>query len=349
VLQLTQQSRPSDELPLEQLSAYLATHLQSFSNTQSLHVEQFAGGASNLTYRLTMDHQDLILRRPPTGTKAKSAHDMQREYTTLNTIAEFYTLSPRPVLLCLDESIIGEQFFIMQPIDGLAIDKKLPVEMTETEINQLCENYVDGLVELHEIDINQPEIAALGKPKGYVARQLNGWQERYSKAKTDDVLSSDTLYRWLLENLPLDSQHEALIHNDYKFDNLVLDKNKPEEIIGVLDWEMSTLGDPLLDLGCSLAYWVEASDPAEMHAIRMMPTHLEGMMTRQQVFDYYCEKRNLSNIQLLPYYVFGLFRLAAIAQQIYYRYYHGQTDNPKFKNFASLVNILIKGAEQKIS
>ncbi len=251
--QLTQKSRPSDELPLQQLSAYLEVHLENYADTHSLHVEQFAGGASNLTYRLTMDHQDLILRRPPTGTKAKSAHDMQREYTTLNTISEFYSLSPRPVLLCLDESVIGEQFFIMQPIDGLAIDKNLPVKMSETAINRLCKNYVDGLIELHEIDIKRPQISTLGKPEGYVARQLNGWQERYSEAKTDDVLSSETLYQWLLKNLPMDSHNEALIHNDYKFDNLVLDKNTPEKIIGVLDWEMSTLGDPLLDLGCSLA------------------------------------------------------------------------------------------------
>jgi aminoglycoside phosphotransferase (APT) family kinase protein len=348
-MKLSQNSRPSDQLNLDKLADYLKIELQDFANVSNFHVEQFSGGASNLTYRLSIDDKDLILRRPPSGTKAKSAHDMQREYSTLKTIAGFYSLSPRPVLLCLDESVIGEQFFIMQPIDGLAIDKNLPVDMNENQIEQLCKNYVHGLVELHDIDINQSEIASLGKPQGYVKRQLEGWNERFSKAKTDDVLANHKIYQWLVDNLPLNSGQEALIHNDYKFDNLVLDKKNPEKIIGVLDWEMSTLGDPLLDLGCSLAYWIEADDAQELHAIRMMPTHLPGMMTRQQIFESYCKERGLVNIELKPYYIFGLFRLAAIAQQIYYRLYHGQTDNPKFKHFASLVNILIQAAEKQMA
>ncbi len=345
---LDQDCRESDKLPIEKLTAYLLIHLPKFMRSKRLHIKQFSGGASNLTYRLSNHQDSLILRRPPSGTKAKSAHDMVREYDVLSKVGSYYPLSPKPILLCEDQSIVGEKFFIMQEIIGLGIDKNLPVEMNEQQQNQLCENFVDGLVALHKIDIEQTDLASLGKPVGYVERQLEGWQSRYQKAKTDDVLSSDNVYQWLKSNLPPDSGYQGLVHNDYKFDNFILDANQPEKIIGVLDWEMTTLGDPLLDLGCSLAYWVEAKDPETMHAIRMMPTHLSGMMSREQIFECYCNQRDISGVELTPYYVFGLFRLAVIAQQIYYRFYHGQTDNPKFKHFGQLVNILIDYAQQQI-
>jgi len=345
---LAQDCRESDKLPIDNLATYLLLNIPEFMNDRYLRIKQFPGGSSNLTYRLSNNQDTLILRRPPTGTKAKSAHDMVREHDVLQKLANYYSLSPRPVLLCDDKTIIGDKFFIMQEIKGLGIAKKLPVEMNQRQQHQLCENFVDGLVALHEIDIEHSELASLGNPSGYVERQLEGWQKRYQKAKTEDVLSSDKIYQWLTANLPLNSGYQALVHNDYKFDNFVLDAEKPEKIIGVLDWEMTTLGDPLLDLGCSLAYWVEANDPETMQAIRMMPTHLSGMMTRQEIFNGYCNKRNIIGVALTPYYVFGLFRLAVIAQQIYYRYYHGQTDNPKFKNFGQLVNILIGYAEQQI-
>ena len=346
--QLSQDAREADKLPVKKLVQYLEQKLPKFMQEKILHIKQFSGGASNLTYLLSNGVDGIILRRPPSGTKAKSAHDMVREHDILRKIEKYYSLSPKPILVCEDESIIGEKFFIMQQIIGLGIDKSLPVDMTNEQQTQLCENFACGLVELHQIDITQPELASLGKPTGYVERQLEGWQDRYQKAKTEDVVASDKVYSWLKENLIFDSKYQSLVHNDYKFDNFILDPEKPEKIIGVLDWEMTTLGDPLLDLGCSLAYWVEKNDPENMQAIRMMPTHLSGMMSRQQIFDRYCEKRNISRVKLTPYYVFGLFRLAVIAQQIYYRFYHGQTDNPKFKHFGQLVNILINHAEQQI-
>jgi len=346
-IEATQNSRKSDELPIENLVNYLFNYLPDFMKEKTLHISQFPGGSSNLTYQLSNNLESIILRRPPKGSKAKSAHDMVREHDVLTKIGKFYSLSPKPILLCEDTSVIGDNFFIMQQIDGLGIDQKLPLEMSDEQQHKLCENFIDGLVELHQIDINQVDLASLGKPQGYVERQLEGWQSRFIKAKTHDVASSDKVYHWLKENLPFDSGLHSLVHNDYKFDNLILDKNQPEKIIGVLDWEMTTLGDSLLDLGCSLAYWVEKSDPDSLQAIRMMPTHLSGMMTRQQIFDSYCQKRNIQNVNLIPYYVFGLFRLAVIAQQIYFRFYHGQTDNPKFKDFGQLVNILISSAEQQ--
>jgi len=345
--QLSQNSRESDQLPIEKLALFILEKLPDFIANKQLQVTQFSGGASNLTFQLSSGTKSLILRRPPSGTKAKSAHDMVREFDVLSKVGRYYSLSPKPIILCEDQSIIGEKFFLMEQINGLNIDKNLPVEMDNTQQKNLCLQFIDGLVALHEIDISQSDIASLGKPDGYVERQLEGWQKRFTKAKTDDVLSSDKVYHWLKANLPLNSQHQSLVHNDYKFDNFILQKDNPEKIIGVLDWEMTTLGDPLLDLGCSLAYWVEKDDPQSMHAIRMMPTQLPGMLTRTDIFERYCKLRKIDGVKMAPYYVFGLFRLAVIAQQIYYRFYHGQTDNPKFKNFGQLVNILIDYAEQQ--
>jgi aminoglycoside phosphotransferase (APT) family kinase protein len=347
--ELTQDSRKADELPLENLAEYLCTHLADFMKYKKLHVKQFSGGASNLTYQLSNGNSSVILRRPPSGTKAASAHDMVREYNVISCVHSHYSLSPTTLLLCEEESIIGEKFFIMEKIEGLGIGKELPVELSNSQQENLCINFVNGLVELHEIDITTNDLSVLGKPEGYVERQLEGWYKRFEKAKTTDVFSSDEIYQWLKNHLPLDSGLQALIHNDYKFDNLIVDPKKPEEIMGVLDWEMTTLGDPLLDLGCTLAYWVDKNDNPSLHAIRMMPTHLDGMMTRQQIFDYYCNRRKIDKVSLAPYYVFGIFRLAVIAQQIYYRFYHGQTDNPKFKTFGQLVNILLTQAKNEIA
>ncbi len=344
---LTQSSRKSDELPANNLAKYLTEKMSDFIRSKQLHIKQFPSGASNLTYQLSNGEKSIILRRPPIGTKAASAHDMVREYHVIKSVGQYYPLSPKPILLCEDKKIIGDNFFIMEKIEGLGIDKNLPVEMSTEQQTDLCDNFIKGLVELHKIDIKLSRLAKLGKPAGYVKRQLEGWQKRYLKAKTDDVASSELIYHWLKNNLPMNSGFQSLIHNDYKFDNLILDPDQPEKIKGVLDWEMTTLGDPLLDLGCSLAYWINANDNESMKAIRMMPTHLDGMMTRQEVFDNYCFARNINGVELAPYYVFGLFRLAVIVQQIYYRFYHGQTDNPKFSNFGQLVNILLSKANQE--
>ena len=346
---LSQESRESDKLPIEDLAYYLADKMPDFIQSKQLHINQFSAGASNLTYQLTSGNQSIILRRPPSGTKAASAHDMVREHNVIKSVSAFYSLSPKPLLLCEDESIIGEKFFIMEKIEGLGVDKNLPIEMNNEQQRELCKNFINGLIQLHEIDIESGELSQLGKPTGYVERQLEGWQKRFNKAKTDDVGSSDKIYQWLSTHLPKDSGYQSLIHNDYKFDNLILDRDQPEKIKGVLDWEMTTLGDPLLDLGCTLAYWVEENDEPTMQAIRMMPTHLDGMMTRDEIFKIYCERRKITNFDLKPYYVFGLFRLAVIAQQIYYRFYHGQTDNQKFKGFGQLVNILLNKAQQEIA
>ncbi|QND52640.1 phosphotransferase family protein [Phyllobacterium sp. 628] len=302
-------------------------------------VTQFSGGASNWTYRLQYPQHDLILRRPPSGTKAKSAHDMGREYTVQKSLKPFYPAVPTMVGLCDDESVIGAQFYVMERIAGIIPRRRMPdgVKLAATDTRYLCENMLDKLVELHRIDVPAAGLSSLGKGNGYVQRQVFGWSERCVKAHTWNTPSFSYVRAWLKANIPQDTG-TCLIHNDWRFDNLVLDPQDLTNIIGVLDWEMATLGDPLMDLGGMLAYWVESGDGYFMKMTQRQPTAMPGMMKRTEVVDYYLRKSGLNVSNFAFYEVFGLFRLAVIAQQIYYRYYHRQTRNPAFKNIWIMVN-----------
>ncbi len=305
-------------------------------------VTQFSGGASNWTYRLQYENQDLILRRPPKGTKAKSAHDMVREYTVQKALKEDYPYVPNMVALCTDEGVIGADFYVMERMEGIIPRANLPKEvvLTPTQTRELCSNVIDALIELHQVDYqDNPDLKALGRGDGYCERQVNGWDKRYVKAKTPNVPSFALVRQWLNKHTPVDIK-TCVIHNDWRFDNIVLDAADPTKVIGVLDWEMATLGDPLMDLGSALAYWIEEDDNIIMQQSRRQPTHLEGMMTRSEVVDYYLERTGLKVNNWTFYEVFGLFRLAGIVQQIYYRYYHKQTKNPAFKNFWIINHVL---------
>lgn len=305
-------------------------------------VTQFSGGASNWTYRLKYANRDLILRRPPKGTKAKSAHDMVREYNIQSALKSQYPIVPNMVALCTDESVIGCDFYVMDRIEGIIPRANLPKDLvlTEQQVSELCQNVVNALIDLHNVDYTQnPALMAIGKGEGYCERQVKGWDDRFEKAKTPDVPDFADVREWLKANTPADSK-TCIIHNDWRFDNVILDPNEPTKIIGVLDWEMATLGDPLMDLGSALAYWIEANDSPVMQAGRLQPTHLSGMMTREEVVNYYLNKTGLTVKDWKFYEVFGIFRLAGIVQQIYYRYYHKQTDNPAFKNFGIMVQTL---------
>ncbi|TCB52132.1 phosphotransferase family protein [Acinetobacter terrestris] len=304
-------------------------------------VTQYSGGASNWTYSLKYDNADLILRRPPKGTKAKSAHDMAREYHVQHHLSPFYPVLPEMVALCQDESVIGCDFYVMKRIKGIILRAKLPPELQfgEAEVNKLCINVIDKLIELHKVPYQGTELEKLGKGDGYCRRQVEGWDTRYEKAHTINVPSFRFVRKWLLENIPEDS-NTCIIHNDWRFDNVILDPHNPTEVIGVLDWEMATLGDPLMDLGSALAYWVEETDHQIFKATRRQPTHLKGMFSRKQVVDYYLEKMGLHTENWAFYEVFGIFRLAVIAQQIYYRYHHKQTNNPAFKDFWIVIHAL---------
>jgi aminoglycoside phosphotransferase (APT) family kinase protein len=315
-----------------------------------LELRQFPGGASNLTYQLTIGDREMILRRPPSGTKAKGAHDMGREFRVLERLNPHFAC-PKPLAYCEDTSLIGSDFYVMDKLTGIIVRRDLPpgLDCPPDIARQMCLNLIDTQIALHELDYEAAGLADMGKPAGYVARQVSGWTERLSRVITDDIPSYDGITAWLKANMPADSARPAIIHNDYRFDNVVLSAEDRMTVIGVLDWEMATLGDPLLDLGSSLAYWVEASDPPEMQAIRMQPSNIPGMLTRAEMIQRYEQKTGRRIDHPDWYYVFGLFRLGVIAQQIYYRYKLGQTSNPRYKAFGLFVTVLAQVCERVIA
>jgi len=322
--------RPGEELDTRAVDTWLRTILTDLHGTPE--VTQYSGGASNWTYRLKYPGHDLVLRRPPAGTKAKSAHDMAREYKIQAALAPSYPVVPQMVGLCTDPAVLGTDFYVMRRIEGLIPRTRLPdgVDLDRDGVRRLCTAMIDKLIELHGAD--STPLASLGKGPGYPRRQVEGWTQRYTKAKTWNVPSFGYVARWLAERTP-DDVGACVIHNDWRFDNLVLDPGDPTRVIGVLDWELATLGDPLMDLGSALAYWVHADDPLLMRMARRQPTHLPGMLRREEVVAYYLERTGRTVRDWSFYEVFGLFRVAGIIQQIYYRYHHGQTKNPAFKRF----------------
>jgi aminoglycoside phosphotransferase (APT) family kinase protein len=303
-------------------------------------ITQFPSGFSNLTYMIDMGGRQMVLRRPPIGAKVKAGHDMEREYRVLKALYPVFHYCPEPLAYTEDTSIIGSPFFIMDKLSGIILRKDLPQELffSKEQAKQLCINLIDQLANIHGIDAKKAGLDFIGKPTGYVKRQVDGWSSRYRKAKTKDAPDCEKIMAWLKDKMPQDTDHPTIVHNDYKFDNVVLDPNQPEKIIGILDWEMTTYGDPLMDLGNSLAYWVEKDDPEEIQMMRTMPTNMPGAFTRREILDYYEKKTGRSTRQFDYYYCFGLFRLAVIAQQIYYRYFHKITDN---KRFAMLIFVVI--------
>jgi aminoglycoside phosphotransferase (APT) family kinase protein len=335
--------RIEDSLDKHKLSVYLSQKFDSYNIQDALEIKQYAGGASNLTYLLKWNKQQAILRTSPIGANIKGAHDMGREFKVLNSLDGHFPYSPKALLYCDNEQIIGRPFYIMQKVEGIIPRKSFPMNVDAPLAKQMCINLIDVHIALHTIDLDKSGLFQLGKPQGYIQRQISGWNQRYINARLDDSLPADELMQWLDANQPKDQQ-TSLIHNDYKFDNVVLSATQPHKIIAVLDWEMTTIGSPLMDLGCSLAYWIEKNDTPSMQAIRMMPTNIKGMMTRQNIIDYYGQKTGTDMSNFNYFYKFGLFRLAVIVQQIYKRYAQGKTTNPAFKSFGEIAKILIKQA-----
>lgn len=297
-------------------------------------VRQFAGGASNLTYLLAYPQRELILRRPPPGTKAASAHDMAREFRIQKALAPVFPYVPKMVALCTEESVLGSDFYVMERIRGTILRTRIPpsLGLEESSTRQLCISAIERLVQLHQVDPAQAGVASVGKGAGYVGRQVEGWSERYRAAHTWNVPSFARVMHWLSERQPHDVG-TTIVHNDYRFDNLVLAPEDPQRIVGVLDWEMATVGDPLMDLGGALAYWVQADDDRLMRTLRRQPTDAPGMLTRGEVVQHYRERTGLPIEDWVFYEVFGLFRLATIIQQIYKRYHLRQTRNRAFRHY----------------
>lgn len=346
--------RDEDAFDVEAVSAWLRANATRFVEdlVGTPEVRQFPGGASNLTYLLRYSPpgrapRDLILRRPPVGAKAKSAHDMGREFRIQSALAPVFPQVPAMVGFCQDESVIGSDFYVMEKLDGTILRRELPWPLTADGASALCANALDLLVDLHSVDVQAvPELAALGRGEGYVARQVAGWVDRFAKSRTDDTGDWSDVVAWLEAHQPPDVA-QCLIHNDFRLDNMVLaPDDRPAgaapRIIGVLDWEMATVGDPLMDLGGALSYWVEAGDDDFFQMFRRQPTTEPGMWTRAEFVERYCARMGyeLTPEQWRFYEVFGLFRLAVIAQQIWYRYFHKQTTNEAYAVFGPAVGYL---------
>jgi aminoglycoside phosphotransferase (APT) family kinase protein len=329
--------RPGEELATDLLLNYLEAHLAGL--IPPLIIEQFPAGFSNLTYLLRAGDRELVLRRPPIGAKIKTAHDMSREYRILSHLHPVYKKVPRPLLFCEDETILGAPFYVMERVTGIILRAQRPtgLDLTPELMRRLSETFVENLVEIHEIDYAAAGLGDLGSPQGYVKRQVEGWTRRYYNARTDDVPTIDRLAEWLQQNLPADSERAALIHNDYKYDNLVLSAEDPARVVAVLDWEMATIGDPLMDFGTSLGYWVEATDPEEWQRYGFGLTSLAGSFTRSELLENYVQRSGRRIDEPVFYFAYGLLKIAVIVQQIYFRYQKGLTRDPRFAQLGQLV------------
>ena len=326
--------------------AKMHTWLRPFINEGQLpEVMQFRSGASNLTYLLSYSERDLVLRKPPVGTKAASAHDMKREYLIQSRLQSVYPLVPKMIALCDDQSIMGSDFYVMERVEGEIFRRDIPEAITAADISVMADSLINGLVQLHAVDSSI--LKELNRGAGYVQRQVEGWSKRYRNALTDDVPAAEKLMAWLAANQP-DDVDSCIIHGDWRIDNVVFDLANAR-IAGVLDWELATVGDPLMDLGSALAYWVDRDDESAFASLRRQPSHLPGMPTREEFLQRYLQLSGRKCADFTFYEVFGLFRLAVIIQQIWARFRSGQTTNPAFAGFGDAVNTLINRAEGKIS
>ena len=326
--------REGEELNTEKLLTYLNSHLENVGN--DITIKQFPSGYSNLTYLLEFGNIEYVLRRPPFGANIKSAHDMDREFKVLSLLDPIYPCVPAPIMYCEDEDIIGAPFYLMERVKGIILRNKPPegIPLTADLMRAISESAIDNLAALHAIDVEKAGLIELGKPEGYVPRQVEGWIKRYNDAQTDKIANMDLIANWMVSNMPT-SGITSFIHNDYKYDNLVLNPSDPSQIIAVLDWEMATVGDPLMDLGTTLAYWAEENDNPALKPFNL--TWLNGNLTRSEVIDRYAmlSGRNISDI--LFYYVYGAFKIAVIVQQIYARFKKGLTKDPRFSGLIQVV------------
>jgi aminoglycoside phosphotransferase (APT) family kinase protein len=338
--------RPGEELDARALAQFLGW--------DEVRVSQFPSGHSNLTYLVEGGAQghnrQLVLRRPPFGAKSvgKTAHDMGREHRILSRLHAVYPQAPKPVAYSEDTTILGAPFYVMERIVGVILRRDPPPSLLPpATARALGEAFVDNLVALHQLDYRAAGLGDLGKPEGYIERQVRGWAERYRNARTDDIADMEFLEKWLVEHMPKESG-AALIHNDYKYDNLVLAAEDLTRIIGVLDWEMSTVGDPLMDFGTALSYWVHADDPADLQAVRMCATHLPGSLTRGELLSRYEERTGRDIPNIVFYYCFALFKSCGVVQQIYYRYKMGLTKDERFGAMIHAVHALSATARRAI-
>lgn len=329
--------REGEALDAARLGAYLREHLPELVGP--LEIEQFPAGFSNLTYLLRVGDRELVLRRPPVGAKIKTAHDMAREFKILSHLYPVYGKVPRPLLFCENTEVVGAPFYVMERVSGVILRAQMPrgLSLTPELMRRLSESFINNLAEIHAVDYQAAGLQDLGQPVGYVSRQIEGWTRRYFNARTDDVPAVERTAAWLAEHLPPDSNTSALIHNDYKYDNVVLAPDDLSKVMAVLDWEMATIGDPLMDFGTTLGYWVDCDDPEEWQRYGFGLTTLTGNLTRNEVVEYYARRTGRDIPFVVFYYAYALLKISVIVQQIYFRYKQGLTKDARFASLGLLV------------
>jgi len=350
VLGDTREVRTGEALDWKALETYLRLHLpvqqiKGLDLSREMEVSQFPGGHSNLTYLVRFGGVELVLRRPPLGPVPPKAHDMAREYRWLAAVNPVFPLAPRPYLLCDDAAVIGSVFYVMERRRGVVVraEEPMPLRDHPEARRRVSEALVDTLADLHRLDVTADALAALGKPAGFVARQVRGWSERWKSSKLDDLPEMDALAEWLIARIPPDADPPAVVHGDFKLDNVLLDPLDLGNLVAVFDWEMSALGDPLVDLGLLLTYWEPTAPPSQREPLSIV-TDRPGYFTPQEILDRYAARsgRDVSNIKF--YETFALFKLAAVIQQIFYRYKRGQTNDERFAKFGERVEYLARHA-----
>ncbi|WP_298634723.1 phosphotransferase family protein [uncultured Umboniibacter sp.] len=331
--------KAGEELNWDDLEACLRTNISGLEGEMS--VRQFPGGNSNLTYEVKFGSRSLVLRRPPFGTRPKSGHSMHREYFVMSALKDSSIHVPQTLFYTDDESVIGAEFYVMERVEGTLIRNQFPSEwsLSNDEKRALVFRVFDELIALHNTDIEAVGLTEFGKPEGYIERQIGGWNKRFNKAKTDDVDDFLDVQAWLESNRPSKEIGACIVHGDFRLDNVIIDSDT-REVGAVLDWEISALGDPLMDLGNTLAYWIQADDPDYMKGLITQPSMDEGMPTRDEILAYYSSKTGIDTTNFKFYLVYGYWRNLVILQQIYYRYYHGQTQDQRFAMFKAAVNAM---------
>jgi aminoglycoside phosphotransferase (APT) family kinase protein len=341
--------RPGERIATEALAEYLRNRLEGAEH--GIELEQFPNGHSNLTYLLRTEAREYVLRRPPLGPVAPKAHDMVREYHVLRAVHPYYPQAPRVHILCEDPAVLGAPFFVMERRQGVILREEIPSEFETIDEHprMISEAFIDSLVNLHKIETSASGVHGLGKPEGYVERQVHGWAERWERAKTEEVSELDDVVRWLTANIPAPLA-PSLIHNDYKLDNIMLARGSPDRVEAVLDWEMATVGDPLSDLGLTLCYWVWATAPEVRAAGIPALTSGAGWYGRDELVQRYAQRTGRDVTHIGYYEALGVFKLAVIIQQIYCRFHRGQTQDDRFRNFgeraASLGRLAARLAER---
>ena len=340
--------REKEKLPERELEIYIKKQIPDLEGT--LNILQFKKGYSNLTYLLKFDNKEFVLRRAPFGANVKSGHDMSREYKILKALHPHFKKVPKPILYSGATPFMDTSFYLMEKMEGVILRKQMPKDMIPKAqlMKNISTSFVDAFVELHQLDYASMGLEGLGKPIGYAERQIVGWKKRYTKAKTEEIEEVESVADYLEKSIPQNASIVSLIHNDFKYDNLVLDPQDWTKVRAILDWEMCTLGDPLMDLGTTLAYWINHNDPDWMKMIALNPTYLPGNPTRAEVIKMYEQKSGTRIENPVFYYVYGLFKIIGITQQISYRFRNGHTNDPRFAHLDQVVKNLAKVAIQAI-